>query len=49
MTDELLIPKLLPLVPVVIIGGGIILIIQNKEQIYDYLKKWWKNRNERDD
>lgn len=42
-----LIIKLLPLVPIVIIGGGIIFLLQNKEQVYAELKKWWKNRNER--
>jgi hypothetical protein len=42
-----LIIKLLPLVPIVLIGGGIILLLNNKEYVYKELKKWWKNRNEK--
>lgn len=43
---------LIGLIPsVVLIGilGSIYLAIVNKEKIYAELKKWWKNRNEKDD
>jgi len=38
--------ELIPLIFIVVVAGSILLIIQNKEQIYAELKKWWKNRNE---
>ncbi len=44
-----LIFKLLPVVPILVVEGGIILLLNNKEQIWSELKKWWKNRNETND
>ena len=41
-----LIFKILPVVPILVVGGGIILLLNNKEQVWSELKKWWKNRNE---
>ena len=41
-----LIFKLLSVVPIVIIGGGILFLLKNDKEVYAFLKKWWKNHNE---
>jgi len=41
-----LIIKLLPVVPIVVVGGGVLFLLNNDKEVYAFLKKWWKNRNE---
>lgn len=40
-----LIFKLLPVVPIIIIGGGVLFLLKHDKEVYVFLKKWWKNRN----